>query len=199
MMFEDLKKCVQEIKMPEENKKRIIRNCYLQISNKEKYVMKKTNIRFKKILPLVAVLVVCAISAGAVVANHFRGFRDVIKGTAVIDTVFEETSEMIKLNVEVKDNLMVSAEFVDYTKPPYIYQDVMDIENYIIIDNSGEIIDKGSAKSISEFENGKATFEIPLNDIASGEYTLVINGFVGSKKADQPLRINGTWECSFVK
>ena len=31
------------------------------------------------------------------------------------------------------------------------------------------------------------------------QYKLVINEFAGSKKADQPLPIKGTWECSFVK
>jgi len=36
-----------------------------------------------------------------------------------------------------------------------------------------------------------------LDDLASGEYRLMINAFVGSKKADQPLVISGTWECGF--
>ncbi len=53
--------------------------------------------------------------------------------------------------------------------------------------------------NISDFENGKVTFEIPLDDIASEEYELVINEFIGSKKADQPLPIKGEWECVFVK
>lgn len=199
MIYEDLKKSVEEIKMTDEMKNRIIKNCYLKTSEKEKYVMKKTNKGFKKMLPLVAVMVICVISVGAVVANHFRGYKDVTKGTAVVGTVYEEATEMIEIDVEVKNNLVVSASVVDYTKPPYIEIDVIDINSYKIVDNSNNIISKGTAKSISDFENGKVTFEIPLDDIASGEYKLIINEFVGSKKADQPLSIKGEWECVFVK
>ena len=199
MVYKELKKSVEEIKMSDEMKNRIIKNCYSQLSNEEEYVMKKTNVRFKKMLPLVAVLVVCVISVGAVVANHLRGFNDVTKGTAVVGTVYDEAKEMVKLDAEVKDNLIVSAEFVEFNKPPYIEIDVMDINSYEIIDNSGKVVKEGTAKSTSEFENGKVSFEVPLDNVAAGEYKLVINEFVGSKKADQPLPIKGTWECSFVK
>ncbi len=199
MVYKELKKSVEEIKMSDEMKNRIIKNCYSQLSNEEEYVMKKTNVRFKKMLPLVAVLVVCVISVGAVVANHLRGFNDVTKGTAVVGTVYDEAKEMVKLDAEVKDNLIVSAEFVEFNKPPYIEIDVMDINSYKIIDNSGKVVKEGTAKSTSEFENGKVSFEVPLDNVAAGEYKLVINEFVGSKKADQPLPIKGTWECPFVK
>ena len=199
MVYKELKKSVEEIKMSDDMKKRIISNCYSKISNKEEYTMKKTNRGFKKMLPLVAVMVVCFISVGAVVANHLRGFKDVTKGTAVVGTVFDEATEMVKLDAEVKDNLIVSAEFVEFNKPPYREIDIMDINSYKIADSSGKTVKEGTAKSISDFEIGKVSFEIPLNDIVSGEYKLVINEFVGSKKADQPLPIKGTWECSFVK
>lgn len=199
MIYDDLKKSAEEIKMSDEMKNRIIKNCYLQTSDKEKYVMKRTNKGFKKMLPLVAVMVVCVISVGAVVANHFRGFKDVNKGSAVVGTIYEEATEMIKINAEVNDALVVSAEVLDYTKPPYMEFDVMDINSYKILDNSGKTIDEGSAKATSDFENGKVSFRIPLRDIASGEYKLVINEFIGSKKADQPLPIKGIWECTFIK
>lgn len=199
MIYKDLKKSVEEIKMSDEMKNRVIRNCYLQTVQKEGYVMDKANIKFKKMLSPVAILAGCAILVGAVVANHSRGFKNVTKGTTVVGTVYEETTEMIKLDVEVKDNLVVSVNVIDYTKPPYIYQDVIDINSYKIVDSSGKVVNEGSAKSTSEFKNGKVTFELPLDDVASGEYKLVINEFIGLKKADQPLPIKGTWECSFIK
>ena len=199
MVYKDLKKSVEEIKMSEETKKRIIRNCYLKISDEEEYNIKKTDKTLKKLLPLVAVTVICVISAGVVIANHLRGFKDVTKGTAIIGEIYEETTEMVKLNAEVKDNLIVSAEFVDYTNPPYSYQEVIDINSYEIIDSFGKTVKEGSAKSISAFENGKVDFAIPLNDISAGEYKLIINEFVGSKKAEQNLPIKGVWKCFFVK
>ena len=198
-MYNELKDSVENVIMSDEMKNRIIKNCYLRVTEREKFVMKKTNISFKKIFPLVAVLLICIISVGAAVANHLRGFKDVTKGTAVTGTVYEETTEMVKLYAEVKDNLIVSAEFLDYTNFPYIELDIMDINSYKIVDNSGKVVNEGTAESISDFENGKVSFEIPIDIVASGEYKLVINEFIGSKKADQPLPIKGTWECTFTK
>lgn len=199
MIYKDLKKSVKEIKMSDEMKNRMIKHCYLQTSDKEGYVVKKNKKRFKRMLPLVAVMILCVISVGGVVANHFRGFKDVTKGGAVVGTVYEEATEMIRIDAEVKENLVVSVDVVDYTKPPYTELDVVDINRYEIVNHSGKVISKGTAKSTSEFKHGKAAFEIPLKDISAGEYKLVIHEFVGSKKADQPLPIKGTWECTFVK
>ena len=199
MICEELKKTAKQIKLSEKTKNSIIESCYLQISEKEKYTMKKAKKVFVKTLPLVAVMAICVISAGVIVANHSRGFKDVKKGTAVVGTVYEEATEMVKLNAETKENLIVSAEFADYDKPPYVYLDVIDINNYKIFDSSNNVICKGNAKSVSYFENGKVTFEIPTEDIPSGKYKLVVNEFLGSKKADQPLTITGLWECEFVK
>ena len=36
-------------------------------------------------------------------------------------------------------------------------------------------------------------------ELVKGEnYTLVIESFEGSKKADAPLEIKGAWECEFI-
>ncbi len=193
-MYNELNKSVNKIRLTEEAKKRIINNC-----NSKSETKKCQTIRLVKIVPLVAVLTICIISIGVTIANQERGFLDVKRGTAVVGTVYEESTQMVEIDAEVMDNLLVSAEFVDYTKPPYIYLDVIDISSYKIVDSSGKVVNEGYAKSISEFENGKVTFEIPINDIISGEYRVVINEFMGSKKADQPLPIRGTWECSFAK
>ena len=45
--------------------------------------------------------------------------------------------------------------------------------------------------------SNQMSLEIPLNQIPSGEYKLVIKQFISEKKADQPLRISGNWECEF--
>ena len=46
--------------------------------------------------------------------------------------------------------------------------------------------------------DGKAVMTISLDGIDSGDYKLLISSFVGSKKADQPLKISGDWECDFT-
>ena len=65
------------------------------------------------------------------------------------------------------------------------------------MDLSGNVIVEGERTDLSEIINGEAEITISLDQISSGNYKLVINAFVGSKKADQPLQINGTWECAF--
>ena len=66
-------------------------------------------------------------------------------------------------------------------------------------ENPDAIIEKGSVSSTSDFENGKVSFAVPLENIPEGEYILVAEEFVGTKKADRPLPIRGKWTCSFIK
>ena len=49
-----------------------------------------------------------------------------------------------------------------------------------------------------EVETSTVIENIPEN-ISDGEYTLIVSELVGSSKADQPLGLTGTWECSFRK
>ena len=153
--------------------------------------------RRKRIISFMSVI--CVISVGFAFANHFRGFSDVYKGTSVVGTTYEEATEMIKIDVEAGDNLLVTANVVDYTNIPYSEIEKMDINSYKIMDSVGKIVKDGNAKSITEFENGVVSFEISLGNVDSGEYKIVIDEFVGTKKADQPLPIKGVWECSFVR
>jgi len=198
MIYKELKKSVEEIKMSDEMKNRIIKNCYIETANKEEYSMRKTNNNFKIMLPRVAVLVLCLMTS-VVVANHLRGPKDITKGTAIVGTIFEESADMIKLDSEIKNNLVVSANVVEYNAIPYSEIDTLNINSYKIVNNDGNVVAEGTAKSVSAFENGKVTFEIPLNNVTSGNYKLVINEFVGLAKADQPLLIKGIWECTFDK
>ena len=199
MEHNDLKKVIEEIKLSDQAKKRIIENCSKKFSSREKFSMNKTNKSFKRVLPLVAAAVLCMITSSAVVINHIRGYRDVVKNGAVIDTAFDEETEMIEINLEITDKIIVHANMLDYANLPYC--ELAEIESlfYHIVNSEGEIMTKGTAASISAFENGEVTFAIPMDEASPGEYTLVIDGFVGTKKADRPLHINGMWISDFVK
>ena len=50
---------------------------------------------------------------------------------------------------------------------------------------------------MSAIANNKVLVNIPLDDVGNGEYTLIVSELVGSAKADQPLGLTGSWECSF--
>ena len=200
-MFEDLKKSVKEIKMTDETKQKVVNNICLKTDGKEENNMKNTNIRFKRILPIAAIIVICAVSVGAVVIHHLRGFGDVVKDGAVVDTVFYEDAEMIELEVQVGEDLVVTANMLDCQNAPYLYLEEIESMYYYICDSgkNDAIIEKGQVTSSSAFENGKVTFVVPLENIPKGEYMLVAQEFVGTKKADRPLPIRGTWVCSFTK
>ena len=45
---------------------------------------------------------------------------------------------------------------------------------------------------------GTICVSVPLDKISAGEYTLIVDELIGSKKADQPLVISGEWQCSFA-
>ena len=200
-MIDKLKKSVEEIRMTDETKTRMVRNIQSEMAEKEEMKMKNTSIRFKRVLPIVAIVVICAISVGAVVVTHLRGFGDVPKDGAVVDTVFYEDTEMIELEAQVDGDLVVTANMLDYQNAPYVYQEEIESMYYIIcnIGKTDEAVEKGRVESTSDFENGKVTFVVPLENIPDGEYVLVAEEFVGTKKADRPLPIRGIWECTFVK
>lgn len=201
MTTEDLKKSVKEMKMTDEAKQRIVNNIRLKTNAKEDSIMKNTNRGFKRILLIAAIIVICAFSVGAGVIHHLRGFGDVVKDGAVVDTVFYEDAEMIELEAQVGDELVVTANMLDCQNVPYSELEEIESMYYFICNNekNDEIIEKGRVTSSSAFENGRVTFVVPIENIPEGEYVLVAEEFVGTKKADRPLPIRGRWVCSFTK
>ena len=145
-----------------------------------------------------SVFVCFSIVGAAAVKNGF--FKDVTRqdGT-VVGTTYEQASEEIELNVAVAENeLTVSVTMLSPDKPPYSELDEFGISSYQITDMSGNVVIKDAATELSQISNGQAEIKISLEGIGSGNYKLVINKYVGSAKADQPLEISGVWECEFA-
>ena len=92
--------------------------------------------------------------------------------------------------------LTVLASFVYPQTAPYIYSERLGIASYQIVNENAEIVKQGSAEAV-EIYNGQASIGIPLDDMGSGSYKLIVTAFVSEKKADQPLKINGSWEATF--
>ena len=67
------------------------------------------------------------------------------------------------------------------------------------MNEDGKVVKEGATNQSSPVLNGQSAMIIDLNDIEVGSYKLVVNTFVSEKKADQPLNINGVWECEFSK
>lgn len=164
----------------------------------------KNNSFFRKPAAVFAALTVCLTLSVTVLATNgeLKGyFRDIMNFTgAIVDTSYEQATDEIRMDVTVNSNeLTVLATFVDANKFPYRDSELLGIAEYKIVNADGKVVKEGATNQSSPVLNGQSAMIIDLNDIESGSYKLVVSAFVSEKKADQPLNINGVWECDFSK
>ena len=202
MEYEKMKSAVNAIVMPDEKKRRIARNCRMAAIHQRKEITMKHKIR--KPAAVCAVLVVClamsvtALAATGTLQGFFQDITD-FRG-AVIGTTYEQASDEIGVTAEVEDDMLtVLAAFENPQAAPYSEAEELGISGYEIVDSRGEVVQEGAVEELAPVVNGQATIHIPLENVASGSYTLRVTSFVSAKKADQPLNISGVWECTFTK
>lgn len=205
MEFENLKSAAQEITMPEEMKRRIVHNCKQIETTMEEHNMnnRKNTSFFRKPAAVFAALAVClslsvtALAATGVLQGFFRDITN--RSSAIVGTSYEQATDEIIMDVTVNgDELTVMVSFANPQMAPYVYAEQLGIAQYRIVDVNGKEIKDGSAGS-AEVVNGQASVNIELDGISNGSYKLIVTAFVSEKKADQPLNINGNWECEFTK
>ncbi len=100
---------------------------------------------------------------------------------------------------EVSDGLKVKITLLEAQKVPYSTFEILGINNYQIMDKNGKAVLKGAETAAVAINNGQVELTISLEEVPAGEYKLVVTELVGGSKADQPLVLNGTWECGFTK
>jgi len=200
MEYERLKTAAETITMPDEMKRRIAGNCEAKV-RKERIMKTNRNIR-KPAIALIALMLCISLSVTVVAASGKREgyFRDITNWQgAVVGTSYEQASDEIDMRVAVNGNeLTVLASFSVPQEPPYREVEKLGIAAYRIVNANSKVVKEGTAES-TEVINGQAAISIKLDDIDSGNYKLVVAAFVGEKKAEQPLNINGSWECAFTK
>ena len=195
-----LVKKVTEIEMPDNMQKRIIKNCYNEM---EKKTMKKTNTFFKRPMMEVAsfALCLCLVGISALAAGKLEGyFKDVKRWDgAIVGTIYEQATDEVELNItSVTNELTVELTMLKPKEVPYREFESFGIEEYKIVDANGNTVVDNEKLEMSMAEGSIVTVYIPLNDISEGTYTLVVSKMIGDKKADQPLILNGNWECEFL-
>ena len=205
MDYKKLKSAAEAITMPEEAKHRIVRNCKNQITNERKETVMKTNKHntfVRKPAAVFAAAALClSLSVTALAAGVSKGFfRDITNWQgAVVGTSYEQATDEIDVNVTVNGSeLTVLATFSVPQEFPYRDAEKLGIAAYRIVDAAGKTVQEGSAES-AETVNGQTAVSIGLDGIDRGSYKLIVTAFVSEKKADQPLNINGNWECAFIK
>ena len=205
MEYEKLKAAAETITMPDERKRRIVRNCKTQISDsgKETGMNTKKNIFYRKPAAVFVAVALClslsvtALASTGVLQGYFRDITN-WQG-AIVGTSYEQATDEIGLEVTVNGNeLTALATFFIPQDFPYREIEKLGIAAYRIVDANGNVVKEGAAEAV-EVVNGQADIRIQLDDIDSGSYVLIVTAFVGEKKAEQPLPVNGSWECGFIK
>lgn len=102
-------------------------------------------------------------------------------------------------NASDAEELVVEVTMLRAGEAPYSFFELFGINTYEIRDNQNNVILKGTASEMVGITDGKACISLPVNSLLSGDYKLLVTELVGSSKADQPLVVSGTWECSFTK
>lgn len=150
----------------------------------------------------VAACIFLALSVtGLAASGVLQGFfRDIIsKNGTIVGTSYEQASDEISMEVTVNDEMLTATvTFVNPQLVPYSEAEQLGIASYQIIDANGKVVTEGATES-AEIVNGQVAVDIKIDDIDSGSYKLLVTSFVAEKKADQPLNINGNWECDFAK
>jgi len=202
-----LKKKIEGIKMTGAMQERILQNC-LREAEKERTSMsmteRKNNKRwFQKPMAVAAALVLC-LTVGGVTAFAASGkaegfFKDITDWRgAVTGTTYEQATDEIEVNVKEEGSVLcVGVSFKDAEKAPYSELEQFAIGRYQVIDTSGDVAAKGDAGESVPVQDGQAVLTLNVEELPEGQYTLQLQSFIGSKKADQPLSINGNWEWEF--
>jgi len=204
MDHKTLKTAAESIKLPSDAKYRIIQNCKKEIiRNMEEPIVKHNLSFFRKPAAVLTALVLClSLSVTALAGGPLKGFfRDITdyRG-AIVGTSYEQATEEITLSAAAsEDTLSATVTFVNPHAFPYRETQQLRIAAYQIFDAEGHLVTEGTHTDASNVIAGQATIAIPLSGMESGSYKLLVTTFTSEKKADQPLNLNGTWECVFEK
>ena len=188
MDFQNIKPNVETISLPPAARSRI----KAKLLTERSWTCKKP---FPKPILAGAFLALCLcvpVAAGA--AGRSGQFRDVFNWQhAVVGTAYDNATEEIAVTAQWSDGILqVTAVIGPSDQAPYRYAETFSINSYLVLDAKGKTICKGTQTETISLEN-PMTFRIPLSKPLSEGATLVIDSFLASAKAEQPLPISGNW------
>ena len=201
MKYSNMKNVAEKIVMPEDMKIRIITNCKLRISQTRKDSIMKKNKMFKRPAAVFAAMAIClSLSVSAMAASGMlKGFFQDVKRPdgAVVGTTYEQATDEIAIELTVNDDVLtIETSFTG--KTPFIAEE-LGLGDYKIVDGNGKTVKEGVSTGYAEIIDNHATMKIYMNDVADGSYKLIINSFIATAKADQPMMVKGSWSANFTK
>ena len=155
MTEKKMAKKIEEIKMTEDMRIRIIGKCYAEL---EKNKISKRNVYnyLKKPVAAVAALALClCVTSVTVLAatGKLQGFFKDVKrwDGAVIGTTYEQSMDEINVKIaEVTDELIVEISMVDSKVVPYSLFELFGLNNYKIVDINGKCYIPNYKRTITE-------------------------------------------------
>ena len=173
-----------------------------------KNMSKPRNITWlKRVSTVAAVVTVCAITV--VSAGAIKGmFKDVKRWDgAVIGTEYVNATNDIEMSINATKDEYISLDinFENQNEAPFAFIQEVAITDYKVLDNNDkEVLEVNSTVENGikgKVENGRVLVELPTEDKlnTNQDYKIVIDTIYGLAKADQPLKITGTWECEFTR
>ena len=119
---------------------------------------------------------------------------------AITGQTYENATDEIQVYASVEEDVLtVTVDMVKYDIAPYSEIEVLELKSYQIFDEAGNVVLENAVPENIIMENNQVKFQILAENLAEGDYKLVLDVLSGNKKADQDLLINGAWECEFTK
>ncbi len=203
MDMKELFRDIKDIEMPDEMQRRIIKNCY-SVMEESEMNKKTTGKKMRKPMAVAISLAVCGCITGVTAlaaTGQLNGFfKDKTRWDgAVVGTTYEQATNEINVSVtSCEGAITVTAELVNPKAAPYGFISEFGITDYTISDVNGNVFVKDGKTAMTAISDGKIEFVIPADNLGKGDYKLEISQFTGGSKADQPLPINGQWDCGFT-
>ena len=202
-MKKNFKQSVEQIKMSEEMRVRIIQTCHEKMEEIEMSRQTERTKRGKSMVAAAAItLCICLAGTTAMAATgKLQGFFKDIKNWngAVVGTSYEQATDEMEIQmVEAAGKLTVEVTFADPKAVPYSELEQMAVGVYKIVDENGVMVVEEASSGFSDIVEGAVTINLPEAELGEGTYQLIINEMIGASKADQPLPMSGHWVCEFV-
>ncbi|MDE5569501.1 MAG: hypothetical protein K2I82_02465 [Ruminococcus sp.] len=143
--------------------------------------------------------VIACVSAGTYMAVEGGFFKDktTISGT-VIGQTYENATDEIEVASDYSDGILhITLNLLKSNSFPYLVLDEMKPYDFSLTNLSDNSVTVDIQFDYAVINENTVDIAVDFNATTDTEYKLTINSFIGSKKADQPLEINGNWETFF--
>lgn len=175
-----------------------INMCLNRTMEETEMTSQKKRVRRPMTQAAVLTLCICMPIAG-VAAGNSGFFRDIIRGTAVIGSEYEQATGEIGVTAAYSNQkVVVTATFLIPEKVPFRVLEELAVGSCRIVDAKGKTMEEFENSDAVQITDGRAELVLSGEGLTTGDYTLQIDSFTGSAKADQPLPMKGFWKCEFT-